>query len=177
MTDYSNIIIYKIYCKDPTIKFVYIGQTTDFKDRRERHSEKSRNHLSTEYLYKFINSHGGWCNWNMVEITTYNCKNKKETITYEKQHIESFEYILNTHLITLQQKEKQPLIDTALIKLGILKTVEYNDSDLTCTCGITHRRSNKHNHLSSLKHKERMDVITWLVANPDIFQKYITNGI
>lgn len=177
MSDYSNTIIYKIYCKDTTIEFVYIGLTIDFTNRKRKHQENCSNMLSTEYIYKFINSHGGWCNWDMVELATYNCKDYNEASIYEKKHIESFEYVLNKHSITLQQKEKQPLLDTSIIKLGILKTREYNNKELTCECGLTYRNSNKHNHLSSIKHQYRMEAINWLVSNPNILQNYIKNGI
>ena len=35
--DYSNIIIYKIYCKDPSITDVYVGQTSNFAKRKCAH--------------------------------------------------------------------------------------------------------------------------------------------
>ena len=94
MTDYSNIIIYKIYCKDTTIKFVYIGKTRNFKNRNDCHKTNCTN-LQDVYVYNFINSHGGWYNWDMVEIAKSNFTDKLSVLTYEKQHIESFEYVLN----------------------------------------------------------------------------------
>jgi predicted GIY-YIG superfamily endonuclease len=35
--DYSNTIIYKIYCKDETITDVYVGYTTNFTQRKYSH--------------------------------------------------------------------------------------------------------------------------------------------
>lgn len=156
MTYYSNTIIYKIYCKDTTIEFVYIGQTINFKNRKRKHQDNCNNILSPEYVYKFINSNGGWCNWDMVEIATYNCKDFNDVLTYEKKHIESFEYVLNTQSITLEQKEKQPIIDETQIKLGILKTQQYQFELLTCNCGKTYYRMTEYNHLLSKIHKKHM---------------------
>jgi len=61
--------IYKIECRDPTVKEKYIGQTVCFDDRRESHF------LASLYkplkLYDFIREHGGWKNWRMVRVKEY----------------------------------------------------------------------------------------------------------
>jgi hypothetical protein len=35
--DYSNTIIYKIMCKDPSIQDVYVGHTVNFVQRKKAH--------------------------------------------------------------------------------------------------------------------------------------------
>ena len=35
--DYSNTIIYKLCCNDPSITEIYIGHTTNFTQRKNRH--------------------------------------------------------------------------------------------------------------------------------------------
>ena len=35
--DYSNTIIYKIFCKDETVNDVYVGHTTNFIQRKYAH--------------------------------------------------------------------------------------------------------------------------------------------
>ena len=37
--DYSNTIIYKITCKDPTVNEVYVGHTTNFVQRKYSHKQ------------------------------------------------------------------------------------------------------------------------------------------
>lgn len=69
--------IYKIFCRDPAITDIYVGQTINFDSRRYSHGVSSMyKHLR---LYEFIRSHGGWKNWKMVRVREYpNCKDKFE---------------------------------------------------------------------------------------------------
>ena len=41
--DYSNTIIYKITCKDPSITDVYVGHTTNFVQRKHCHKQSCNN--------------------------------------------------------------------------------------------------------------------------------------
>lgn len=93
--DYSNTIIYKIYCNDETISDVYVGHTTNFYVRKYQH-KNACNDLKHNYkIYKTIRENGGWNNWNMVEIANYNCKNSTEARIKEQQHYEELKPSLN----------------------------------------------------------------------------------
>ena len=55
--DYSNTIIYKIFCKNPDIKDMYVGHTTNFVQRKHAHKQGVTNTNSGCYhmkLYKEI---------------------------------------------------------------------------------------------------------------------------
>ena len=58
--DYGNTIIYKITCKDPEIKDLYVGHTINFVQRKKDHRQCSNNprlsdcKLWKEYLYFVI---------------------------------------------------------------------------------------------------------------------------
>lgn len=80
--DYSNTIIYKIYCKDKTIKDVYIGQTTNFVIRKYEHKTSCNTKNDLE-IYKTIRENGGWDNWNMIEIAKYNCNDSTDSTEEE----------------------------------------------------------------------------------------------
>ena len=90
--DYSNTIIYKIFCKDENISDFYIGHTTNFFQRKSSHKIICENSNSPSYntkLYKTIRENGGWNNWTMQEIEVLNLKNSteariKETEYYQK---------------------------------------------------------------------------------------------
>jgi predicted GIY-YIG superfamily endonuclease len=41
--DYSNTIIYKIYCNDDSIRDIYVGHTTDLIKRRSMHKYTCNN--------------------------------------------------------------------------------------------------------------------------------------
>ena len=59
--DFSRTIIYKIVCKDLTIKDCYVGATTEFNKRKCGHKCKCVNENCKEYNYKvyqFIREHG-----------------------------------------------------------------------------------------------------------------------
>ena len=93
--DYSNTIIYKIYCNDDSITDVYVGHTTNFYVRKYHH-KNACNALKHNYkIYKTIRENGGWDNWNMVEIANYNCKNSTEARIKEQQHYEELKPSLN----------------------------------------------------------------------------------
>ena len=93
--DYSNTIIYKIYCNDDSITDVYVGHTTNFYVRKYQH-KNACNALKHNYkIYKTIRENGGWNNWNMVEIANYNCKNSTEARIKEQQHYEELKPSLN----------------------------------------------------------------------------------
>lgn len=96
--NYSKTIIYKIVCKDISIKECYVGSTTDFIKRKHNHKRTCHNqnykkhHL---FVYEFIRKNGGWDNWDMIEIEKYNAVDKQDQHKRERFYIEKFEAKLN----------------------------------------------------------------------------------
>jgi len=76
--DYSNTVIYKIFCKNETITDVYVGYTTNFIQRKYAHKIACNNLDNTLKIYDVIRCNGGWKNWDIVEIAKYNCKDATE---------------------------------------------------------------------------------------------------
>ena len=98
--DYSETIIYKLVCKDSSIKEIYIGHTTNFVQRKNSHkisccNVESVNH--NRYVYKFIRNNGGWENWSMIQIQVCNLKNKREAESREHFWIEELAATLNSN--------------------------------------------------------------------------------
>ena len=93
--DYSNTIIYKIYCNDKTINDVYVGHTTNFTKRKYLHKSACSNLNNKLKIYNTIRQHGGWDNWDMVEIAKYNCSNHTEARIKEQEHYELLKANLN----------------------------------------------------------------------------------
>jgi hypothetical protein len=85
--DYSKTVIYKIICKDVSITDTYVGHTTNFTQRKQQHKANCLKHINTK-LYEIINNHGGWENWDMLEIAQYTCKNVTEARIKENEHYE-----------------------------------------------------------------------------------------
>ena len=94
--DYSNTVIYKIYCNDKTINDVYVGHTTNFTKRKHQHKLCCSNLNNNFKIYSTIREHGGWDNWNMIEIAKYNCKDKTEARIKEQEHYTELNSSLNS---------------------------------------------------------------------------------
>jgi hypothetical protein len=93
--DYSNTIMYKISCKDQTIKDLYVGHTTNFMQRKSLHKSACENPNSSSKLYKIIRENGGWYNWEMSEIVVLNLKNSTEARIKENEYYEKLKADLN----------------------------------------------------------------------------------
>jgi hypothetical protein len=93
--DYSNTIIYKIYCLDETIIDTYVGHTTNFLKRKYQHKWTCINGNNSLKLYKTIQDNGGWENWNMVEIAVYHCNSPTEARIKEQEHKDLLKASLN----------------------------------------------------------------------------------
>ena len=91
--NYQNLMIYKIVCKDLSIKPVYIGSTTDFNNRKYDHKSNSYNVGGKKYnyeLYQFIRKNGSWENWDMLLIENYPCNTKQEALRQERVYYEFY---------------------------------------------------------------------------------------
>ena len=108
MPDYSKAIIYKLCCKDPNIKDIYIGSTCNFIKRKSAHkchcNKETHNDYNT-YKYQFIRDNGGWCNWIMVMVKEFSCENKRQLESEERKQIEELKPTLNHNVPTRTPKE------------------------------------------------------------------------
>jgi hypothetical protein len=103
--DYSNTIIYKITCKDESIKDLYVGHTTNFVQRKHLHKQGCVNEKATSYpckLYKKIRECGGWDNWTMEIINFFNCKDHYEARIKEQEYF----ILLNANLNSIEPLPK-----------------------------------------------------------------------
>ena len=97
--DYSNTIIYKIFCKDSDITDIYVGHTTNFVQRKYAHKQGCINEKSSNYqykLYKTIRDTGGWKNWKMEIINFFNCKDHYEARIKEQEYFNLLNATLNS---------------------------------------------------------------------------------
>ena len=70
--DYSNSIIYKIICKNPKIKEVYIESTTNFTKRKYQHKNASKKYLPlNQKISNFIFENGECNNFDMIMIEKF----------------------------------------------------------------------------------------------------------
>jgi hypothetical protein len=107
MTNYDNSVIYKICCKDEAITDVYVGSTTNAKNRKYQHKSVCNNKDSEQYnrhVYRYIRDHGDWDNWEFVLLEKFPCKDRQELVIRERYWYEMLGAKLNT---IYPQKSKQ----------------------------------------------------------------------
>jgi len=78
---YNNTVIYKIVCLDSTITDVYVGSTTDFRNREYVHKSDCYNENKRNYnlkIYTTIRANGGLDNWEMIIIESFPCENYEQ---------------------------------------------------------------------------------------------------
>lgn len=109
MVNYSQSSIYKLSCKDPEIKDIYIGSTTNFARRKQEHKKCCNNSNAKGYnyhVYKFIReTGGGFDNWEMVELERFNAVDKRNLHTRERYYLELLGATLNKVVPTRELKE------------------------------------------------------------------------
>jgi hypothetical protein len=129
-TDYSNTIIYKISCKDSTIKDVYVGHTTNFVQRKRAHRQSCTNATSVNYkckVYEVIRSHGGWSNWSMDIINFFTCKDQCEARKKEQEYFVSLNATLNSIEPFPTRKVIEPDINSKQLVIDIPQIEDKNN--------------------------------------------------
>jgi hypothetical protein len=175
MPDYSKGYIYKIVCKDSSVRDIYVGSSTD-SYRKSKHKSACNNTNSEHYnlkVYKFIREHGGWDNWEMVELYKYPCNYKSELEQEECWAWDKYSYyyeMLNDRkpyqteaerIAYLKQKSKE-WHQNNLEKARTVANKRYHDNKeelntpTLCECGLTLNKQNITKHKKKPIHAKRM---------------------
>ena len=170
--DYSNTIIYKISCKDPLIKDIYVGHTTNFVQRKHAHKQACNNIKSSCYnlkLYKTIRENGNWGNWDMTIIQFYNCKDLSEARQKEQQHFKDLNATLNSiepYILKVNQVTTSPHLEPKNIQNhNVLSII---DKQYKFHCTLCNYKSNKNSewqkHILTAKHNKIQQAANVLFA-------------
>lgn len=85
--NYSKGLIYSIICKtDETL--IYIGSTTNFRQRKNQHKIACHNEKSHQHNYKvyvMIRANGGWDNFDMKPVKEHACENTIQLVIEEER--------------------------------------------------------------------------------------------
>ncbi len=106
--NYSKTIMYKIVCNDLSITDCYVGHTTDFIRRKQRHKSYCNEYSNFSHLrvYQSICANGGWNNWSMIEIEKYPCNDINEATARERYWFEILKANLNCVIPNRSWKER-----------------------------------------------------------------------
>jgi len=109
MPKYENSVIYKIkHNEDYDDNDIYVGSTSNFKNRKNRHKFSCINETNKGYnmpVYKYIRDNGNWNNFVMIPIEQYSCNNKDELKIRERYHIDILRPTLNKNIPSRTKKE------------------------------------------------------------------------
>ena len=176
--DYSKACIYKIVCKDPTIKDCYVGSTTDLIRRRQNHKHSCINENNKDYniyLYQFIRENGGFNNWEVVKVEDYPCRDVEDLHKREREVLEELGATLNRVIPTRTKKEYK---QTDKYKAQVKRYREQNREKILhkkkeyyykvkekvsekklCPCGTYYQVQHKARHCRSQKHQKYLKTI------------------
>ncbi len=143
--DYSNTVFYKIHCKNPDVKDVYIGHTTNFVQRKHGHKRSCANPKADNYnckVYNVIREFGGWNNWKMEIIAFRECADSYEARKIEQQYFEEHNATLNS----IEPMPKPKVTPPKVVKPEkiIPKCETCNVFFPTKTAHEVHNQTNKH---------------------------------
>jgi hypothetical protein len=164
-------VIYKIYCKDETIKDCYVGSTNNFNKRCGQHIRNCNNENSKQYnlkVYKFIRDHEGFDNFIIEPIIECDESNRYEA---EVHYFLQLNAKLNSqwprrsskqYSNDNKEKRKQYHIDNREQILERQKQyrihnreqiLEQKRTKIECECGSLIRRADILRHNRSQKHQ------------------------
>ena len=178
--DYSKGIIYKLCCNDLNVKEIYIGSTTNFKNRKRSHKSDCNNKKSKIYnlrVYQYIRSNGDWDNWSMILFENYNATDQRHLEARERYWIETLNTTLNCRVPLRSHKEYVQDNTDKIKEYGkeyyiqnrehtiekAKKNREINKDKLKekikCECGIEYTFSNKARHIKSQRHIKQITLL------------------
>ena len=185
-TDYSNTIIYKITCKDPTITDLYVGHTINFNQRRSAHmnsciNNKAANHMCK--LYKTIRSKGGWSNWSMDILECFNCADQYDARKKEQEYYMSLNATLNSIEPLPIYNQGNRIHESPVVDLESVPTCKDSCINKRFNCTLckylTDNKTDYEKHCLTRKHICRQDVNYKLPSTCDYtceICEYITNN-
>ena len=163
MSDYSKAVIYIITTGDD----FYVGSTSNFNKRREKHKNAIHNkndRHSNYYLYKKIRENNS--EWNMEIYKHFPCENNEQLIIEEQKNMNELKPTLNERKAYRTEQDKKDYC-ASFHKINQRKYYEKNKKELrtkaseeiTCECGCKVTRRHIAEHRKRPKHIKLMEQI------------------
>lgn len=162
LINYENTIIYKLCCKDESIKDIYIGHTTNFIKRKSLHKSYCNSNDPKKqnlYVYQIIRNNGNFDNWNMEVIETTRCKDVHEARKRERYYIELLRPSLNKRMPSRTGSQYyRENIDhyKEVFKNYYIKNKPKLMQKIDCPCGKHYTFKHKLRHYRSKYHVKRL---------------------
>jgi hypothetical protein len=156
--DYSQGTIYKLCCLDTNVLEVYVGSTLCFYRRKYFHKYACTAPGHKYYnlrVYQFIRAHGGWDNWEMVQIEAYPATNKRDLECRERDCMERFSVTLNGKLPARREETMAEYKKNYQLK-NKQKLAAHASEMIHCSCGASFQRSFMVGHSLTARHKRSL---------------------
>ncbi len=150
----KEYIMYKITCNTDE-SLIYIGSTTNFKVRKNRHKRNCNNKNSDNHhikVYEIIRNNGGWNNWTISPIEIFFSDNKIKAKIRENELMNDYKSNLNTRSAYVSDKEKEEYYEKN--KERIKQNSKIYLQVINCDCGCEVLKGNFSRHKKSAKHQE-----------------------
>ncbi len=145
-------VIYKLCCKDESVKDCYIGCTSNIKSRIIGHKNDFKN-FPNRKVYKFISDNGGIQNWQFkILAENINSNNK---MFLENACINEYNGTLNNNKVYLTEDEKSDYQKTYYIK-NRKAILDKKKQIFDCECGSQYTSSHIMRHMRSKLHSKRL---------------------
>jgi hypothetical protein len=163
--DYGNMIFYKVYCIDPSVKKIFVGHTTNMVQRK--HVLKKQSEMRYLEMFDVINKNGGWKCWRIKEIEKYNdCKTYADILTREKYHYDILEcLVLSGEHEVKKIKKEHHYIDVDIHKEKNNYKCEYCEYECS-------QKKHFQQHISTRKHH---DMVTLMELMNEYKEKIVEN--
>ena len=158
--NYAKSVIYKIVCKDLTIKDVFVDSTSNLSAKITAHKHWARNPdhqlVSDRLMYSTVAGAGGFDNWECILIEVYPCSNPHELRARVRYWIEHLETNLNrvvqdintpTVHRTVAPKPKPHILTVAQL------IAQPEEKQATCGCGSRAKDLKHKSHTLSIMHQ------------------------
>jgi len=107
--EFKEYTIYKIECKDPEVKHLYVGSTENYEKRVGLHKNNCNNEVSRDYniyVYRKIREYGGFDNWKFEILEKVVCT-KEDARKLEEEYRVKLKADLNSCKCYIDLEEKE----------------------------------------------------------------------
>lgn len=112
MSSLTKTSIYKVVCKDLTIKDTFVGSSRNLsstiRDYKVNISNGAKQKPDEQYMFATVKANGGFAKWDLILIEEFTYTNRHELIARIRHHVETLGATLNQPL----PADMQPLATT-----------------------------------------------------------------
>jgi len=144
-------MFYKIYCKDPEVKEIYVGRSSNINSREELHKKSCEGSANIK-VYNYINKNGGWSNW-IMEIIDYKKLTTEDARKTEEEYRVNLNATLNSYKCnSLRGDEKDKIQSNTLFSILTDCGVDIYSNEFCIKNGMSKENADKYKYNTGISH-------------------------